>query len=1816
LGKISPHCLITPNDISSNNNVTVNDNSKLTIKLNENTENTRFNNVEFSSAFPDIASKSGSLILNTQSGRKINAVAGDFTDELKNDVNVNDSISFDSPWLLLDKNEDTIIDARRWKCVSISDNIGGNIKQSAVAFDDYIYISLDTGGTWVRKESRRNWVSVSVTSDFTVQSAAVRGGQLYISIDSGNTWKPKEFFRNWIDVAISRTNGQYQIAAVANGNIYVSSDTGVSWTVKPFIKNWKSVSISTDGSKQTAVSFGGNIYVSVDFGVSWTSKSVVKLWQSVDMNNTGDLQVACTYNGEIYRSVDSGNNWGNIAPGIPEAVLTSISISPTATVANVNTSNIVISSTKDIFSTNDGGITWSGFGYDESWTSVSASGNVNKHTAVVDSGGIYNGTNFGTVWSDLKGYNTWQHIAVSSSGEIQYAVNEDLRIYKSNNSGNTWALLNTSGGGGGINVSDNGKIVVAVSGTQIRISNDSGATFIDHVAPGICSRPGVSSTGQYISIPIFGSQIYTSETFGSNAGWNLRGPIHNWGEVAVSSSGLIQIAVADSKAFVTANAWVDGGNDTNQNIPMTNCAISNTGQYAIMSGVGSVLSISNDFGTSWIQHPSRNYKGVKMSSSGQIQLASVFNGNLYVSTDFGVTFNTKDISREWGGVDMSADGIKHTAVVNGGYIYQTTNTGDMWNKKQLSYSNPFIPLKIRTVAISSTGQYVTYAATGDFIYTSNNFGKTYVARYPIIVGEPLQRLYIDLAMSDSGDIQVAIATGGVFSGGVYVSTDYGVTWILRESSSQYRKVGMNSTGSIINIVGDGVSVKISSDNGATFVDDVFNAGKINDGSRSWSGITMSADGSIRYASSFNDGIWKFAAAEWNVILSSVNAYSIESRDNIVNDGSLVTYVTTDNIIKYNSNALVGEPNTATTSKANDDETLVRIRMGPSDKQTILLSNTILTTTDNWATQTQKNGNRSWKGLDMTLDGTQLIACVSPGYIYRSFDSSETWGTNQVRRNPSTISMSGTSTIQLVGSSGNELYTSSNTGNTWTTAGISNNWRQVAISGNDGSVQVAIPYRGKIYTSSDSGGSWIQRDSVRNWRGVTMNTTGNTIFAADYGGHIYKSNGNLAIWTTTSDQGISPPNTQNWISISVSGDGAAIIAAVENGTIYKSANTGGSWTITQNVNNTNMDSLNWKSVKVSNNAAIYVGVVYGGKIYVSINQLNWIAKDSDRDWFDIAISDNGAVQTAVVYNGQIYVSTNSGSSWSARGDVKAWVSVDVNTDGSVQTAVVENGEIYKSIDSGVTWFTQPELKEITSIEMSNTGVVQTISEAYGNIYFSINSGSSWLQTGESRNWKSITMTPDGALHTAVEYGGTIYRATNNNGTLTTWSPITGGIGNNTARNYTSISMNTTGLVRVAIVDGGSIHRSIDNGDTWADIAATGSFNWQGVAITEPLTVNDNATFTIYAVARGKNIFRSINSGIAWAEVSTGLILNWSDIAVSINGTHITAAVQGGQLYSSNDSGVTWTARDSNRNWVKIDMSDDGTKQIAIVDGGQIYSSTDSGVTWKVSESSRSWCGISINSDGTLQMASTKTKILLHPFDLNKRLTLTVESVNSGIINSFTSSEIADASTMTLHGYNLTDSMNFTTIRKEVSTPKDIFIPAANYTPSTLVTSINAKLAETNTAFVSAFTYNQATRKMSFTSPFSGSGLISSTNLLKRIGFTELTSSSILTAGSAVTADSIVNTDISGPLNIFIKSEIIGDLRKNITAFSTNSKLKNLIAPLDLDETSNSYKITFPVEMFLSKKSDISSIDIQISDEEGNIVNLNNATVQVNFYFYSS
>ena len=102
--------------------------------------------------------------------------------------------------------------------------------------------------------------------------------------------------------------------------------------------------------------------------------------------------------------------------------------------------------------------------------------------------------------------------------------------------------------------------------------------------------------------------------------------------------------------------------------------------------------------------------------------------------------------------------------------------------------------------------------------------------------------------------------------------------------------------------------------------------------------------------------------------------------------------------------------------------------------------------------------------------------------------------------------------------------------------------------------------------------------------------------------------------------------------------------------------------------------------------------------------------------------------------------------------------------------------------------------------------------------------------------------------------------------------------------------------------------------------------------------------LVAAANGNMIYTSSDSGATWTKQTASGTETWQSVASSSDGTKLVAVVYGGQIYTSGDGGLTWPPQTTSRNWQYVTSSADGSKLAAVVYGGQIYTSVDSGTNW--------------------------------------------------------------------------------------------------------------------------------------------------------------------------------------------------------------------------------------------------------------------------------
>jgi hypothetical protein len=268
-----------------------------------------------------------------------------------------------------------------------------------------------------------------------------------------------------------------------------------------------------------------------------------------------------------------------------------------------------------------------------------------------------------------------------------------------------------------------------ISPSNIRIEMvDGNCAYIpiDIAVNGIAS----SYSGQYVLVaqtltsPPYGSGfLYVSNDYGTQTSWNTVGLYDNWGTVAISGNGQYMLAGSyfqDGKIYKSSNYGASFTEITN--LPYYN----GIGEPTI-KGLFSGTAISND---------------------GQYQyITSTLNSSLAPSSG------------------------------SYGYVWRSTDYGVTWTRiERLSYDSAL------SVAISSTGQYVSYGIgggtfAGGFLKYSSDYGATFnIAN----IGGGTNANVINVSMSSTGGTQVVALNGGSY-GTTYAyakSTDAGANFTV------------------------------------------------------------------------------------------------------------------------------------------------------------------------------------------------------------------------------------------------------------------------------------------------------------------------------------------------------------------------------------------------------------------------------------------------------------------------------------------------------------------------------------------------------------------------------------------------------------------------------------------------------------------------------------------------------------------------------------------------------------------------------------------------------------------------------------------------------------------------------------------------------------------------------------------------------------------------------------------------------------------------------------------------------------------------------
>ena len=292
----------------------------------------------------------------------------------------------------------------------------------------------------------------------------------------------------------------------------------------------------------------------------------------------------------------------------------------------------------------------------------------------------------------------------------------------------------------------------------------------------------------------------------------------------------------------------------------------------------------------------------------------------------------------WTSVASSADGMKLVAAARDGHIYTSTDAGLSWTARETSRT-------WRAVTSSADGTHLAAAGTfEDQIHTSSDSGTTWTA-HSVLDGSFNSFIWSNLSSSASGKDLVAVNFGAASARAIYLSHDWGATWVRQKFHDNAIDAAASADGQSLFVAGGNNTTFSSTDAGSTWVDH----GQLP--------IDRDADTHILAAAS---------SANAKRVAILVFSFSSFGHDRI-----------------YFS----GDSGTSWTARSPDSAGFPLLDVASSADGTRLVATAhagrIHTSTDSGLTWTSRDADRTWTSVSSSADGTRLVAVELDGQIYTS-----------------------------------------------------------------------------------------------------------------------------------------------------------------------------------------------------------------------------------------------------------------------------------------------------------------------------------------------------------------------------------------------------------------------------------------------------------------------------------------------------------------------------------------------------------------------------------------------------------------------------------------------------------------------------------------------------------------------------------------------------------------------------------------------------------------------------------------------------------------
>jgi photosystem II stability/assembly factor-like uncharacterized protein len=596
-------------------------------------------------------------------------------------------------------------------------------------------------------------------------------------------------------------------------------------------------------------------------------------------------------------------------------------------------------------------------------------------------------------------------------------------------------------------------------------------------------------------------------------------------------------------------------------------------------------------------------------------------------------------------------------------VYLSTDNGNSWIHSSIGLpsgsSTNFV------YALASKGNTI-FAGTQNGVYQTTNNGNSWVA--------------VNSGMSNIPVTTLAISGSNIFAGtryGVYLSADDGSSWALSNDG-----LPVDST-TIASIVVKGSNIFLASSPKGVYV-------STNNG-RNWSEV--------------NNGL---------PVSDSLNYEGFRSLGII---GEKI-FLQTDKSVFLSTN---NGRNWSNTNLPNSSDPFVASLVTNGTDVFVGTQRNIFVSADNgvsWTTKNQGTQGQIFKLL--AANGATVITNAKNGDLFVSTNNGNLWAkknsglassVNTVASDGGNVLLAGTGFVSGVGGMSN-IFVSTNNAANWMPVTIAPDIFSMRCLAFSGSTALTIANL-QLYSSSNSGSTWSVNSNLGPVRSLAI--SGSTFFAVDSYGILVSTNSGRS-WTAANN------GFDNWLIQRVVADGANAYAfgnlsenniIVSNG-IFLSKNNGSSW---QRI----MINSNAISAVAVKDTKIFVGTNGGGVSLSENNGNNWVEINNGLTNLNItALAVLGTNVFAGTKEGGVFVSNDNGTNWRAanEGLIDSYIS-SLNISGNYVCAGTKVGVFRRQINEFLTVGTKDNSKDfnctISPNPVSNLLTINCSNELLGKKY---------------------------------------------------------------------------------------------------------------------------------------------------------------------------------------------------------------------------------------------------------------------------------------------------------------------------------------------------------------------------------------------------------------------------------------------------------------------------------------------------------------------